>query len=341
MDENRLKCKLGAVPLICLLVVAFTATAVWGQAIEKITVNYIEAEANPAKYSNEVRAFVTASDINENPITGLSKENFKILEDGKEIEVEEVSQAVDPMAIVLAIDTSGSMQAQDKSGQTSMAAAKRAALDFVSMLSEEDRVALFSFNNEPILHVDFSEDQGAAINAIYALSAKPNAATCLYDTVFEAVKKAAEIPKGRRAVILLTDGKDEKAGQTCSTHNVNDVIDIATTKTIRVPIYTIGVGPGVDARELGRMASLTGGRNLLATSLAELQTFYQAIANQLKNQYLIRYTTRIPSGEHSLVIKVQYEESRGQDEKRFWTPPLPVFQPPAVSIVSPGPEDQV
>ncbi|MFC1828445.1 FHA domain-containing protein, partial [Thermodesulfobacteriota bacterium] len=69
--------------------------------------------------------------------------------------------------------------------------------------------------------------------------------------------------------------------------------------------------------------------------------FYQAIANQLKNQYLIRYSTRIPSGEHSLVIKVQYEESRGQDEKRFWTAPLPVFQPPTVSIVSPGPDDPI
>ena len=67
------------------------------------------------------------------------------------------------MATVLAIDTSGSMQAKDKAGQTSMAAAKRAALDFISMLSEKYRVALLSFNNEPTLHMDFSEDHEAAV----------------------------------------------------------------------------------------------------------------------------------------------------------------------------------
>lgn len=341
MKQYRVKIRWKKVPLICLIVFVFLATPTWGQPIKQVTINYIEAETVPAQFSNEVRAFVTVSDADEKPVLGLPGENFQVLEDGKKVDAEEVTPAVDPMAIVLAIDTSGSMQAQDTSGQTSMTAAKRAALDFVSMLSEKDKVALFSFNNESMLQVDFSDDHGAVINAIYALAAKPNAATCLYDTAFEAVKKAAEIPKGRRAVILLTDGKDEKAGQTCSTHNVNDVIDTATTKTIRVPIYTIGVGPKVDARELGRIASLTGGRNLQASTLAELQMFYQTIADQLKNQYFIKYVTRIPSGEHSLIVKVQTGESKGQDEKRFWTPPLPVSLPPAVSIVRPGSEDEI
>jgi len=341
MEKNQLKHQLKIVLLFSLLFMVSMPALVWGQPIQQITINYIEATTVPDEFFNQVRAFVTVSDANESPILGLSADNFRALEDGRKITIEEVSKADDPMTVVLAIDTSGSMQARDKSGQTSMAAAKRAALDFISLLAEDDQVALFSFNTEPKLQVDFSEDHGAAINAIYALSAKPNAATCLYDTAYEAVKKAAEIPKGRRAIILLTDGKDEKAGGTCSTYSSNDVIDAATTKTIRVPIYTIGVGPKVDARELGRIASLTGGRNLLATSLAELTGFYQTIANQLKNQYLVTYFTKAPSGEHSLVLKVKHEESQGQDEKRFWTPPLPVLRPPTISFISPSSEDKI
>ncbi|MBW1806088.1 MAG: FHA domain-containing protein, partial [Deltaproteobacteria bacterium] len=48
-----------------------------------------------------------------------------------------------------------------------------------------------------------------------------------------------------------------------------------------------------------------------------------------------------PSGEHSLVIKARHNASVEQDEKRFWSPPLPVIRPPTVSIVRPGPTDQI
>jgi hypothetical protein len=88
----------------------------------------------------------------------------------------------------------------------------------------------------------------------------------------------------------------------------------------------------VDERELGRMASFTGGRYLQAASMDELGGFFRALAGQLKNQYVIKYRTRTPSGEHSLVLKVRHNQSSGQDEKRFWSPPLPVLKPPEVSF---------
>ena len=341
MKQNCTTFTLGTVLLFSLLVVFSVAGFVGAQPIERLTINYIEASAVPEQGANEVRAYVTVSDADENPIPGLSEPNFVALEDGRKISIENASQTTDPMAIVLTIDTSGSMQAQDKSGQTSMEAAKMAAMDFISMLSEDDRIAIYSFNNESILKFDFSTDHAAAADVVNGLAAKPNAATRLYDTTLEAVKKTAEIPKGRRAIILLTDGKDEKAGGKCSSCSSNDVIDAATTKAIRVPIYTIGVGPQVDARELGRMASLTGGRSLLASSLDELPGFYQTIANQLKNQYLIKYMTRTPSGEHSLVVKALHEDTKAQDEKRFWSPPLPVMRAPTIKIVGPRSADQV
>ncbi len=341
MKQNRTIYGLGTVLFFNLLMVFSMVGLVRAQPIERLTINYIEASPVPDQGANEVHAYVTVSDADDNPIPDLSAPNFIALEDGRKVSIENASQTTDPMAVVLAIDTSGSMQAQDKSGQTSMEAAKTAAMDFISRLSEEDRVAIYSFNNEPILNFDFSTDHAAAADVVNGLAAKPNAATRLYDTVLETVKKTAEIPKGRRAIILLTDGKDEKAGGKCSTCSSSDVIDAATTKAIRVPIYTIGVGPQVDARELGRMAGLTGGRSLLASSLDELPGFYQIIASQLKNQYLIKYMTRTPSGEHSLVMKALHEDSRAQDEKRFWSPPLPVMRAPTVEMIGPGSADQV
>ena len=336
MAQYRKTCGAVFIHLVCLAALALSGAPVWGQAIGQVTINSIEASNLPGQFVNQVRAYVTVSSVDELPISGLSVQDFEALEDGKPVDVDEVARATDPMAVILVIDTSGSMQARDKSGQTSMAAARTAAIDFVSMLSEEDQVAIYTFNREPVLEMDFSTDREEAIRTLNNVTARTKAPTCLYDTAYQAVKKAAEIPMGRRAIILLTDGKDEKGGGRCSTYSANDVIDAATTKTIRVPIYTVGVGPKVDPQDLGRISRLTGGRNLIAKSIAELKDFYQIIANQLKNQYVVKYSSQTPSGEHSLVLKVRHEGELAQDEKRFWLPPLPVLRPPEVRIVSPS-----
>jgi Mg-chelatase subunit ChlD len=121
------------------------------------------------------------------------------------------------MAVVLAIDTSGSMLARSPSGNRSIDAVKEAAAAFISLLSAGDRIALFTFDNETELRLDFTDDHRSAINAVRRISATPEAFTRLYDTALAAVKKAAEFPRGRRAVILLTDGRDEKRGGLPST----------------------------------------------------------------------------------------------------------------------------
>jgi len=306
-----------------------------------VTINYIETISDPEQFANRVRAYVTVSSSDRESLSGLTLSNFVSMEDGSEINIREVSQTDDPMSVVLAIDTSGSMLAVDRSGKTSIEAAKEAAVEFISMLGDDDSVALFSFDNDTNFHLDFSADHQTSIKAVKGLTARELAPTRLYDTVMAAIKKASEIPKGRRAIILLTDGKDEKGDGTCSIHSFNDVIDAATTKTIRVPIYTIGLGPQVDVKELGRMASLTGGRNMIAESVSELTSFYRSIGNQLKNQYLVEYLTRATSGEHSLVIKVIRGADIGQDEKRFWSPPVPVSGPPEVNIIQPRSGDSI
>lgn len=327
--------------LIYYIFIFMSAGISAGQEVAQVTINYIETNADTEHFGNRVRAYITVSSSDNESVLGLNKSNFKALEDGKNINIESVSQTDEPMSIVLTIDTSGSMQAQDKSGKTSMAAAKEAAVDFINLLGDDDRIALFSFNNDTNLHLDFTTDHKAAIEAINSLSSKYMAATRLYDTVMEAVKKASEIPKGRRAIIVLTDGKDEKGDGPCSIHSSSDVIDAATTKAIRVPIYTMGVGPKVDAKELGRMSGLTGGRSMLADHISELPEFYRKIADQLKNQIMVEYLTRAPSGEHSLVIKVSHIGNTEQDEKRFWSPPLPVIRPPKITILSPRPSETI
>lgn len=299
----------------------------------KVVINYIEANQAENYSGNLVSAYITLIYKDSSPIESPDISMFKVLEDGSFMDITSISTSSEPMSLVLALDTSGSMMARDNIGKTSMDYAKEAAVEFIAMLDKNDRVAVYSFNNDTNHHLDFTDNHAEAIKVIKSLDSKYKAATRLYDTIIDAIKKASEIPRGRRAIIILTDGKDEKGGTTCSIHNSNDVIDAASTKTIRVPIYTIGVGPKVDAKELGRISGFTGGLSMLAKDTSELSLFYRKLAEQLKKQILIEYITRAPSGEHSLVVKVSGDNIQAQDEKRFWSPPLPVLNPPRVTIL--------
>jgi hypothetical protein len=118
-----------------VLSAAVLAASAWGQPIDQVTINYIEAAAAPADFANEVRAYVTVSTTGQKPITHLTASNFNAIQDGQAVSLKQVARSVDSMAVVLAIDTSGSMLARDKSGHTSMAAARQAAADFIAMLS--------------------------------------------------------------------------------------------------------------------------------------------------------------------------------------------------------------
>ena len=169
MERKRLKHRfLSGLVLSLITLISITDTS-WGQPPGQVTINYIEAVADPDQHGNRVRAYVTVSSSDQSTIPDLSQADFNVKEDGREIDIRDLSQTEDPMSIVLAIDTSGSMQAQDKSGLTSMQAAKDAAVAFISMLGSNDQVALYSFNNDTNFHLDFTTDHEAAAAAVKGL----------------------------------------------------------------------------------------------------------------------------------------------------------------------------
>jgi VWFA-related protein len=91
----------------------------------------------------------------------------------------------------------------------------------------------------------------------------------------------------RRAIILLTDGRDSTSRLT-KKEAINRALDAETV------IYVIGIGDkkygGVDRDELNTVANATGGRAFFPKKETDLTNAFAEIEQELRSQYLIAYS---------------------------------------------------
>ena len=148
--------------------------------------------------TNLVTVPVIASDRNDVYVPDLLKEEFSIFEDGVKQEIVFFATVKEPFHVVLMIDTSAS--AQEKLGQI-----QRAANAFVNQLQPADRVKVISFDDTVRELSGFTNDRAELSGAIN--SARPGEGTKLYDAVKLALNHLSRV-KGRKAIVLFTDGVD-------------------------------------------------------------------------------------------------------------------------------------
>ncbi|HWJ98903.1 MAG TPA: VWA domain-containing protein [Acidimicrobiales bacterium] len=191
--------------------------------------------------------------------------------------------------VVLAIDTSLSMQATDIS-PTRLEAAIDGATDFVEELPEGIEVGLVSFDSNARLLVSPTTDHQSVVAAISTLTT--NARTATGEGVFaslDAVKTALDEDTAKgddpapAAIVLLSDGVE----------TVGRSVDSATRAAVdaEVPVSTIAYGTPTgtvtiegqtmavpaDARTMEAVADATGGTSFQATSAGELKDVYADI----------------------------------------------------------------
>ena len=228
----------------------------------------------------QIIAYSSVLDENREPVRDLARERFRVQQDGVDVidlQVANVDAARDPLAMVVAIDISGSMRGEplDK--------AKAAASNFVGRFDAADQVALIRFDDQIELVQDFTIDKNRVIAAISSLDSRND--TALYDVIAQSVERLSTL-QGRRAVIVLTDGRD-----TASTkHEVNSAI--AAANGVNIPIFVIGLNsPQFTPEIMAQIAAETGGDYLLAPAPDALDALYQKIRGQLQSQYRIDLTS--------------------------------------------------
>jgi len=261
------------------------------ESLSELTVRINQVETCPGPV---VTAYVSVTDQGEFPVTGLTKNDFSVTENGTLIvgaptDVSFVSNNAD-ISVALAMDYSGSITSE----QDNVDDMEESVAQFVDQIGVDDEAEIVKFDDIVEIVQNFTSDKNDLKAAIYA-EFDYGINTRLYDAVVKAVDDIALRLKDRRAVILISDGKDDDgSGNQLSDNDLNDAINYA--KANDVPIFTIALG-NFNSTILQQLADDTGGQFYEATTSDNLRTIYQQLADVLfHDQYILTYTSGLGAG---------------------------------------------
>lgn len=242
---------------------------------------------------NVVEVYAAVTDADGKPVTGLRREDFTVLEDGQPQSVSAFAAGDFPLSVAVALDRSFSM------GAKQLPAAVSAARTLLGELRPQDQSMVVAIGSEIEVIAPLSTDRPAQQRALSAL--QPWGTTGLHDAIVESVE-AIQAAKGRRALVLLSDGSDRYSKASAST-----ALDRARRSDVM--IYPVAFGRNRPPL-FAELAALTGGRSFQPRDPAQLNSTMRAIADELRHQYLLGYTPARPivsGGEQWRTINVRVE----------------------------------
>lgn len=221
---------------------------------------------------------LTVKDRNRE-LLDVTAEDFDVLEDGVPQQVNAFEEALNPVSVVLALDSSGSMR-RDAEAVTD------AARMFVQALPAKDKLGVLTFADRAEWAQDLTTSRQTALDAVGRYQS--DGGTALYDAVFAALARLQKA-EGRTALVLLTDGRDENNPGTGpgSTHTFDQVLQMLGG--VDTTVYTIGLGPRVDRETLDRLAEASAGESYFPSDVTTLEQEYRRILENLRRRYVLSY----------------------------------------------------
>lgn len=229
---------------------------------------------------------VTVTDDDGHVVSGLTREDFRLLDEGVPQDLALFQPADAPATVGLIVDSSGSMREK----RADVAAA---ALAFANASHPDDEFFVAMFNENVFLSppdpTRFVEDP-TELRAVL-LGTPADGMTALYDALRVGIDHLSIGRRDKRALVVLSDG-----GDNASRESLAGVLESARRST--ASIYTIGIydeynqdrNPGV----LRELAEVTGGKAYFPESPAGLVRVWQEIAAGIRAQYTLGYYSTNP-----------------------------------------------
>ena len=307
-----------------LCLAALAAFTLWSTPQQKFRVSV-----------DAVRVDVLVMD-GRNPVGGLAAQNFELRDSGVPQQIESVAFEDVPLSVVLALDTSTSVDGLP------LTHLKEAASAVVGLLAPADRAALMTFTGALRLRTPWTSDRAALEAGIAATEA--SGSTTLHDAAYAALTLRDSQP-GRALILIFSDGAD-----TASWLPGKNVIDVAQRNEAVVYAVTLNTQPGPVTRSgsgpfgstlrsaakpafgyrldfrsgiqdtirdaptatllesfLDALANETGGKVINAERSDRLRDTFVQIVREFRSRYLLTYTPRgvDAGGWHPLEVKLK------------------------------------
>jgi len=266
---------------------------------------------------------ITVFDKEGRLVTDLTLENFQVREDGVPQQILAFSKENElPLSVGLLMDISNSVRPK-------LSFEQQATIAFLDAMirPRKDRALFLTFSSTLELRQDFSddlEDLKAAINSVRA-----GGATSLYDALYRVCEEKMTTAKGRKAIVVLSDGEDN-----ASEHSLEEVIRLA--QKVETVIYCIGTnnvggfgvsGGVIDApgnKELRKLAEETGGKAFFPAKVLDLDRSFSEISKELRSQYYLFYVSNNPNRDgkfRDIEVRILGRSGLRARTKRGYTAP--------------------
>jgi VWFA-related protein len=240
-------------------------------------------------------------------VKGLTRGDFRILDDGKERPVTSFQSTDAPLELVLALDVSASMS-------PALGDMKTAAGAFLRALRPQDRVTLVAFN-DAMFTLSREVAGTEAMPALDKLTAWGG--TSLYDVIVRSTQLLSRKP-GKHALVIFSDGDDNASQAT-----LEQVRRLAADSDAM--LMAVGLGRGSEVNELKKtlesLAETSGGRALFASRSDELTESFGKVVEDLINQYTLGFEPQRDGRDHQIRVEVPGRGVRVRARRVYAAPP--------------------
>ena len=232
--------------------------------------------------------------------------DVRVTENGVTVDprIRAVAEDRRPLSIAVLIDSSNSMRGE------ALTSAVDAARTLIAGKPARSEAAVFTFARTPQLIVPWSTQTGDPGDVLTNVTPSPK--TALWDAVVAAGQQFADRDSTTRAIVLLTDGRDN-----ASVADLDSALKVVSGAHVRV--FAVGLaGAKLDRADLQTIVDRTGGEFIEVQSANQLTSVYAGLARRLNHQYLLSYTSQQRTAGETVVVRVRLGSAVA--EQRYTVP---------------------
>jgi len=269
-----------------------------------------------------VRVDVLVTD-HDRPVAGLTARDFELRDSGVTQRVASIGYEDEAIRVMLALDTSASVDGLPLSHLRDAAGA------VVDLLTPRDRAAVLTFSSGIDLACEWTADHARLARALDRQTGR--GATALHDAAFAAIL-ARDTDPGRALILLFSDGEDTASwlpGESVldaarRTDAVIYGVGLRRPRDFPIAGFRLDVSSGIQRPPaspspaalmepfLPALAKETGGTYVDAQHTSRLQELFTAILREFRTRYVLTYTPEgvMPDGWHPIEVKLKHARGK-------------------------------